>query len=331
MHAIHHDVRIPEELEGRRLDQALATLLPDYSRSRIKEWILTGRVRLDGAPAAPRTAVVAGQQVRLEVDVEQHSADRPEAIDLDVLYCDEALIVINKPAGLVVHPGAGNRAGTLVNGLINRWPELAALPRAGLLHRLDKDTSGLLVVARTLAAHTQLVRELQDRRITREYRAVCWGRMTAGGTVTAPIGRHPVHRTRMAVVARGRDAVTHYRVLRRFDAFTYLAVRLETGRTHQIRVHLAHIHHPLVGDRSYGGRLRLPPGTDDRLAQLLREFSRQALHASRLALAHPQTGSRLEFHAPLPRDLLALLMALAGPGTEPHEFDALRWPEPKSR
>lgn len=331
MPAIQHEVRIPEELQGQRLDQALAALLPDYSRSRIKAWILAGRVQLDGAPAPPRTAVSAGQQVCLAVEVEQQAQDIPEDIDLDVLYCDDALIVINKPAGLVVHPGAGNRAGTLVNGLLNRWPELSALPRAGLLHRLDKDTSGLLVVAHSLAAQTKLVRELQARRITREYRAVCYGRMTAGGTVTAPIGRHPVHRTRMAVVPRGRDAITHYRVLRRFDACTYLAVRLETGRTHQIRVHLAHIHHPLVGDRSYGGRLRLPAGTDDRLAQALREFPRQALHASRLALAHPLTGSALEFRAPLPGDLLSLLAALAGPEREPEDFEALRWPEPRSR
>ena len=234
--------------------------------------------------------------------------------------------MLNKPAGLVVHPGAGNRDGTLVSGLLHHWPELAELPRGGLLHRLDKDTTGLLVIARSLAAHTRLVQDLQDRRITREYRAICNGRMTAGGMVDAPLGRHPVHRTRMAVTPGGREAITHYRVLQRFAAHSFLALRLETGRTHQIRVHLSHIRHPIFGDATYGGRRILPPGATPEVVALLQGFRRQALHASRLTLQHPVSGENLELHAPLPPDFLAVLRALAGPDGASTDFDALLWP-----
>jgi 23S rRNA pseudouridine1911/1915/1917 synthase len=234
------------------------------------------------------------------------------------------LIVINKPAGLVVHPGAGNPGGTLLNGLLHHAPELATLPRAGILHRLDKDTSGLLLIARSVAAHTRLVRALEQREIRREYRAVCNDRLTAGATVDAPIGRHRTQRTRMAVTDSGKPAVTHYRVLTRFAAHTFIAVRLETGRTHQIRVHLAYQQHPLVGDPVYGGRLRIPQGASPALADALRGFRRQALHASDLAFLHPVVNTQMSFHAPLPEDLLGLLRALDDQaGTD---FEALQWP-----
>ncbi len=331
MQSVYRQITIPPELEGRRLDQALAQLFPDYSRSRIKDWILAGQISVDGASAAPRTKVVAGQQISLMAELDERVDDRPEAMDLDVVFEDPDLLVIDKPAGLVVHPGAGNPAGTLVNGLLYRFPELGTLPRAGLVHRLDKDTSGLLVVARSLAAHTALVRDLQAREMTREYRAVCVGRLTAGGSVNASIDRHPTQRTRMAVVARGRPAVTHYRVLQRFQQHSFLAVRLDTGRTHQIRVHMTHIGHPLVGDAVYGERLRVPAGASEDLATALREFRRQALHASRLELLHPVTRKPLRLHAPLPPDMVGLLSALDGGATPADRFDALTWPDPQCR
>jgi 23S rRNA pseudouridine1911/1915/1917 synthase len=332
MDTVHYQLTIPPELQGARLDQALADLLPDYSRARIKAWILAGQVALDGARVAPRTRVSGGQRVELDATLQPQGSDAGQAMDIDVMFEDPDLIVVNKPAGLVVHPGAGNAAGTLLNGLLHRWPELAALPRCGLIHRLDKDTSGLLLVARSVAAHTRLVQDLQARRVVREYRAVCEGRLTAGGTVDAPVVRHPQHRARMAVTERGRPAVTHYRVLVRFAAHTFLAVRLETGRTHQIRVHFAHIQHPLVGDRVYG-RLRLPAGADPGVRAALETFPRQALHASRLAFVHPRDGRALEFACPLPPDFLGLLGALAQPGTTTPDFDSLTWPaaDPSSR
>lgn len=324
---MEHEAQIPADLAGRRLDQALAQLFPDYSRSRLKDWILGGRVQLDGAAVLPRTPVAEGQVVTLQAEAQTRADDDPQAMDLAVVHADEHVVVINKPAGLVVHPGAGQPAGTLVNGLLHRWPELKSLPRAGLLHRLDKDTSGLLVVARSDAAHTRLVRDLQERRITREYRAVCHDRLTAGGRIEAAVGRHPVHRTRMAVTKRGRPAVTHYRVLARFPSHSFIALRLETGRTHQIRVHMAHVGHPLVGDPVYGGRPRFPAGASEACREALQKFRRQALHASRLCFTHPISGEAMEFAAPLPADLRGLLEALADPASKTPDFDALPWPE----
>lgn len=326
MAIFQHQITIPEELAGRRLDQALAQLLPDYSRSRLKTWIVAGQVQLDGLVTTPRTAVQTGQIVTLAAESEKQTDARPESMPLRLVHEDADLLIVDKPAGLVVHPGAGNRDGTLVSGLLHAFPELEALPRAGLVHRLDKDTSGLLVVARSLPAHTELVRALQARDITREYRAICLGRLTAGGSVDAPVGRHPVHRTRMAVHPRGRPAVTHYRVLARFVAHSLLAVRLETGRTHQIRVHMAHIRHPLFGDAAYGGRRSLPPGASPAARELIQAFNRQALHASRLALSHPLSGEALEFHAALPADMKALLAALNEAGEPGQRFDDLAWP-----
>ena len=302
--------RIPAQHRGQRLDQALAALFPDFSRSRLKVWIEAGRVLVDGSTSRPRDLVRGGELVRVEPLEEQRVPVEPEAIALDVIHEDEALIVLAKPAGLVVHPGAGNPRATLQNALLAREPALAMLPRAGIVHRLDKDTSGLLVVARTAVAHARLTRALASHEVEREYEAVASGVMTAGGTVDAPIDRHPVDRLRMAVRADGREAVTHYRVRERFRAHTHVGVRLETGRTHQIRVHLAHAGFPLVGDPLYGRRLVLPRAATPELMAVLRSFRRQALHAGRLGFVHPASSVAVEFHAPLPADFEELLGAL---------------------
>ncbi|GMW06913.1 MAG: putative RNA pseudouridine synthase [Nevskiales bacterium] len=328
MNRVTHQLAIPAGHEGRRLDQVLAELLPDYSRSRIKGWILAGSVRLDGQQPDPRTRVVAGQQVEIAAVVETTHSVAAQAVAFEVAYEDEDVLVVVKPAGVVVHPGAGNRDATLENGLRHHAPSLAALPRSGLLHRLDKDTSGLVLVAKTLAAHTHLTRDLQERRIRREYRAIVNGVVTAGGAVDAPIGRHPVQRTRMAVTDGGRAAVTHYRVLARFVAHSLLALRLETGRTHQIRVHLAHLGFPIVGDPAYGGRPRLPPGADATVLDALRGFRRQALHACAIGFRHPGSGEDLQFAAPLPADMRALLAALAGGPAAAARLESLPWPTP---
>jgi 23S rRNA pseudouridine1911/1915/1917 synthase len=301
---------VPEELAGLRLDQALARMFPEYSRSRLKAWLVSGAITVDGASPRPRDAVAGGEAVRLRAEPEVAVSTAPEPLRLDIVYEDEALIVINKPAGLVVHPGAGNMRGTLMNGLLHHAPGLEALPRAGIVHRLDKDTTGLMLIAKTLPAHTTLARALAERDIARQYRAVCTGVLTGGGTIDAPIGRHRVDRTRMAIDDRGRRAVTHYTVLERFRGHTYVNVVIETGRTHQIRVHFAYRRHPLVGDPVYGARLALPKGASDRLIETLRSFRRQALHAVRLELVHPVSGERMRFEAPLPDDFAALLDAL---------------------
>lgn len=308
---IRHSLTIPAELAGQRLDQALAELLAEYSRSRIKEWIDEGRVQVDGARLKPKDRVIGGEHVEVDAVLPADTDVAPEAIALDIAYQDEQVLVINKPAGLVVHPGAGNAAGTLQNALLHFDPSLAQVPRAGIVHRLDKDTSGLMVVARTVEAHTALVRALEAREVEREYEAICTGVMTGGGTVDAPIGRHPVDRVRMSIREDGREAVTHYRVIQRFRGHTHVRLKLETGRTHQIRVHMAHIHYPLVGDRVYGGRLLLPKGATPELIEALRAFKRQALHAARLAFEHPKSGKPIEWAAPLPADMQALIEVLA--------------------
>lgn len=266
---------------------------------------------VDGKQQKPKDAVVGGELVELLEVVDEETRWQPEAISLDIVHEDDHLLVINKPAGLVVHPGAGNRRGTLSNGLLYHLPALSAVPRAGIVHRLDKDTSGLMVVAKTLAAHKYLVEQLQAREVRREYLALCNGVMTAGGTVDAPIGRHPVNRLRMAVRDKGKPAVTHYRVEHRFRAHTLVRVQLETGRTHQIRVHMAYIGYPLVGDAVYGGRLRLPPQCNAAYAECLRRFKRQALHATRLSLVHPQTQQWMQWEVGMPQDM-AQLVELAG-------------------
>jgi 23S rRNA pseudouridine1911/1915/1917 synthase len=301
---------VPLELAGQRFDQALAKMFPAHSRSRLKDWLLRGWITIDGQELRPRDAVTGGETVVLDPEDEAETEALPEAMELRIVHEDEHLLVLNKPAGLVVHPGAGNRAGTLMNGLLHHVPALAGIPRAGIVHRLDKDTSGLMLVAKTLEAHTALVRALADREISRTYLAVCSGVLTGGGTMDAPIGRHPVDRLKMSVRDNGKPAVTHFRVIERFVAHTFVEVELETGRTHQIRVHFAHRRNPLVGDPVYGGRLGMPPGADESLREMLRGFRRQALHATRLRLAHPVGGEPLDFQAPPPEDFRALLDAL---------------------
>ncbi|MDH5344766.1 MAG: 23S rRNA pseudouridine(1911/1915/1917) synthase RluD, partial [Gammaproteobacteria bacterium] len=281
---------VPDALAGQRLDQALAQMFPEYSRSRLKAWINDGLVTVDGQSIRPKDAVSGGEEVRLRPVSELSVTSQPEAIDLDVVFEDDDVLILNKPAGLVVHPGAGNIRGTLMNGLLHRVPSLEALPRAGIVHRLDKDTSGLLLVGKNLTSHTALVRALAAREIARDYLAVCAGVLTAGGVIDAPIGRHPVDRRRMTVREDGKPAVTHYRVLERFRGHTYITVSLETGRTHQVRVHFAHRRNPLLGDPTYGGRLKLPAGASPELIEVLRTFGRQALHATRLRFTHPVTG-----------------------------------------
>lgn len=304
---------IPQSLGGSRLDQALAKLLPDYSRARLQAWIKEQRVSVDGNPAEPKSKVWGGERIVLQPQASpEASAFRPEAMALPVVYEDEHLLVIDKPAGLVVHPAAGNWQGTLLNGLLHHAPQLQELPRAGIVHRLDKDTSGLLVVAKTMPAQTSLVRQLQARTVKREYRAIVWGQVWQNGTVETLIGRHPTSRTRMAVVRTGgKPAVTHYEVLERFAVHTYLRVRLETGRTHQIRVHMQHIGAPMVGDPVYGLRGIVPhQAITPTLKLALQQFKRQALHAVRLGLIHPASGEPMEWQAELPEDMKALLEAM---------------------
>ncbi len=302
--------QVPLEAAGRRIDQVLAELFPEFSRSRLAGWIKAGQVTVNDQVPRPRDAVRGGEWVVLNATLEPATESAPEDIALDVLYEDAHLLIVDKPAGLVVHPGAGNPAGTLVNALLHRDPGLAVLPRAGIVHRLDKDTSGALIVARTLQAHAALVAQLAARDIHRQYEAIVNGPIIAGGTVDAPLDRHPVDRLRRAVVDDGKPAVTHYRVRERFRAHTRIECVLETGRTHQIRVHMAHIRHPLVGDPLYGGALRLPKAAAPELVAALRGFRRQALHAERVELAHPVHGGVLQAVAPTPPDLLALAAAL---------------------
>jgi 23S rRNA pseudouridine1911/1915/1917 synthase len=297
---------IPLESAGRRFDAALADLFPDYSRSRLSAWIKAGDVLLDGQTVIPRHIVHGGEAVELKVRLQREVSAAPENISLDIRYEDADLIVVNKPPGLIVHPGAGNPDGTLQNALLHYDPALAEIPRAGLVHRLDKNTSGLMVVARTLRAHTSLVEQLSARTVHRQYEALVYGPMVSGGKVDQPIGRHPVDRLRQAVREDGREAVTHYRIREKFRAMTLVECRLETGRTHQIRVHMAHVRHPIVGDLSYGN-LRLPKGATTELIEALRNFRRQALHAERLEFLHPASAEKLVVEAARPADMDALI------------------------
>jgi len=305
-----HDLVLPPCPGGLRLDQALSQALPQYSRSRLATWIKSGAVKLDGHAARPRDAVYGGETVRVQAELEVDDSVAPERMPIKIAYRDKHLFVIDKPPGLVVHPGAGNRGSTLQNGLLALDPGLATVPRAGIVHRIDKDTSGLLVVARTIEAHAALVEMLREHQVQREYQALCVGAITGGGTIDAPIGRHRTDRLRMAVRPDGRSAVTHYRLAERFTHHTLLQVTLETGRTHQIRVHLAHIGHPLVGDPAYGGRRQLTPGATPELREAMKAFGRQALHAGRLAFEHPITGKAIDVSSPLPADFKRLLAVL---------------------
>ena len=312
-----HRFDLPPDFAGKRLDQALALLLPQYSRTRIQRWIEEGAVLINGLGVRARDLVTGGESATVEARLPPESGVAAEKLPLDIVHQDAQVLVINKPPGMVVHPGAGNREHTLQNALLAHDAKLKRVPRAGLVHRIDKDTSGLLVVARTLDAHTALVAALGAHEIEREYLAVCTGAMTGGGTVDEPIGRHRTQRTKMTVRSDGRKAVTHFRIERRFRAHTLARVHLETGRTHQIRVHMAHVGYPIVGDPAYGGRRKLPAGASPELVNALQTFPRQALHAARLTLTHPKSGKRVSFDAPLPEDLAGLLDALARDFAEP--------------
>ncbi|WHI48792.1 23S rRNA pseudouridine(1911/1915/1917) synthase RluD [Microbulbifer sp. VAAF005] len=302
------DIQVPANMAGRRLDQAAAELIPDFSRARLQSWIKGGQLTLNGSPAKAKDKLFGGELIQLRAELEPQGSWTAQDLNLDIMYEDDCLMVVNKPAGLVVHPAAGNPDGTLLNGLLYHYPAQELIPRAGIVHRLDKDTSGLMVVAKTLAAQTHLVDQLKQRTVSRQYDALVQGYITTAGRVDAPIGRHRQNRLKMAVLDfGGKEAITHYRVQERYSAYTLLRCKLETGRTHQIRVHMAHIRHPLVGDPLYGGRPKLPPEASADLVEALQSFPRQALHAAELALVHPTSGQDMHWCAPMPADMQALL------------------------
>ena len=301
---------VPEALSGNRLDQVAASVFPDYSRGRLQTWIKDGALQVNGAPWRSKDKVHEGDSLSLEAELVAEEAHEAEPGELNIVYEDEDVIVLNKPTNTVVHPAVGNRTGTLLNALLHHCPQLKEIPRAGIVHRLDKDTTGLMVVAKNLLSHRILVKQLQKRVVEREYEAIVIGVMTAGGIVDLPLGRHPVQRQKRAVVEGGKESVTHYRVISRYRAHTHITVKLETGRTHQIRVHMSHIRYPLVGDPTYGGRLQIPKACSGELAKELKAFKRQALHARKLGFSHPRTGEPCSWEAPLPEDMLHLLEVL---------------------
>jgi 23S rRNA pseudouridine1911/1915/1917 synthase len=319
--SIQASVLVPIHLGNKRLDKIAAELFPDFSRSRLQQWIVDGQLTVDGEIRRGRDKMIGGENLALDVVLEAEGDWEAEDIPLNVVYEDDDIVVINKPAGLVVHPAAGNHTGTLLNALLYHYPGIENVPRAGIVHRLDKDTTGLMVVAKTLQAQTQLVNQLQDRSMGREYEAITMGVMTGGGVVEAPIARHPTQRTKMAVAPEdmGKEAVTHYRVLKKFNAHTHVRCKLETGRTHQIRVHMSHIGYPLVGDQTYFGRFRLPKGISLHLRQVLQNFQRQALHARELSLWHPTTDEYMTWEVELPQDFADLLQALSDEQSETYE------------
>ncbi len=303
-------ITIPDELAGKRLDQALSVLCPEHSRSRIQSWIKSGEVSVNKLNYKQRDEVNSGDIVKINAELQSLEKCQAEAIDLNIIYEDESIIIINKPAGLVVHPGAGNPNHTLVNALLNFDQKLDTVPRAGIIHRLDKETTGVMVVARTLESHTFLVNELQERDIKREYQAIVCGQVIAGGTIENKMGRHPANRIKMAVTNSGKVATTHYRVIKKFQHYTHLDVQLETGRTHQIRVHMSHLKHPIVGDPVYGNNNSIRKGVDPSLTNIIKNFNRQALHAYSLKLTHPTLGKKMQFTTELPDDMKTLLEAL---------------------
>lgn len=307
---VEADFVVPAELSDLRFDQILSELMPDYSRSRLQQWIKSGSVKVNGELRKPKEKLRFNDLIEVQAELESQGEWVAQDIPLEIVYEDDDIIVLNKPANMVVHPAAGNPDGTLVNALLHHFPDIKAVPRAGIVHRLDKDTTGLMVVAKTLSAHAHIVEQLQDRSMGREYEAVVSGRFTGGGTVNEPIARHHKDRKKMAVTPFGKHAVTHYRVLHRFAAHTHIRVKLETGRTHQIRVHMAHLHHALVGDPVYAGRLKIPANASDLLKEMLRTFGRQALHAKKLTLIHPSTEEEMSWEVELPEDMLCLLDVL---------------------
>ncbi len=303
---------IPDELMGMRIDQALAKMFPEYSRGQLTKWLKAGDVLVNGQLLKPKESIEGGEKVTIGTELQvQDESWQAETIALDIIYEDDDVIIINKPAGMVVHPGAGNHQGTLVNALLAHSPQLANIPRAGIVHRIDKATTGLLMIAKTLTAHNSLVSQLQARTVKREYQAVACGVFTAGGTVDEAIGRHNIDRKRMAVSATGKPSVTHYRVEQRYRAHTLIKCKLETGRTHQIRVHMAHIRHPLLGDPVYGGRFKQAKGMSENCREVIQNFRRQALHAGVLGFIHPTTGEEVSWQIDLPDDMQQLVEALA--------------------
>ncbi len=312
---------VPGEHTGKRLDQVVALLFSDFSRSRLQAWIKEGAITVDGKQVKPREKLYGGENIVIQATIEAMEGHEGEDIPLDIVYEDDDILVVNKPAGLVVHPAAGHRSGTLMNALLHHHPDIAVVPRAGIVHRLDMDTTGLMVVAKTIQAQTELVSQLQERTMGREYEAVVQGVMTGGGCVEEPMGRHARNRQKMAVVTMGKEAVTHYRVLHKFRAHTHVRLKLETGRTHQIRVHMAHINYPLVGDQLYGGRFRMPKGASEETQEMLRGFKRQALHAKKLELWHPVTGELMSWEVDLPNDFKALLDVLNTDSQQSDQFD----------
>ena len=307
---IQQSIKVPNELGNKRFDQIAAQLFPDFSRARLQAWIRDGVLTVDGETRKPKDKLVGDELLEINVVTQAEGEWLPEVMDLDVVYEDDHIMIINKPMNMVVHPAAGNLTGTLLNGLLHHCPSLQDIPRAGIVHRLDKDTTGLMVVAKTLKAQNHIVNQLQTREMGREYEAIVQGTMTGGGSVKEPMARHAKDRTKMAVHPTGKDAITHYRILDKFPCHTHVRVKLETGRTHQIRVHMAHIKHPLAGDQTYGGRVRLPKGVSTVLRDVLRDFPRQALHAKRLELHHPETEELMSWEVPLPEDFIELLAAL---------------------
>jgi len=316
---LHLEGIISDESGGLRLDQALAQLFSDYSRGQITKWIKAGYVQVNDKILRPRDSVMGGERVVIDAEIEVvDDTWIAEAISLDIVHEDDDVIILNKSAGMVVHPGAGNHDGTLVNALLHHAPQLEGIPRAGIVHRIDKGTTGLLMIAKTLQAHNSLVNQLQERTVLREYQAISMGVMTAGGTIDEPIGRHPVDRKRQAVIGSGKHAVTHYRVVQRYRAHTHVRCKLETGRTHQIRVHMAHARYPLLGDPVYGGRIRLPKGASEATQTALQGFRRQALHAGSLGFIHPASEQEVSWQVEMPEDMLDMLAVLAKDQKENH-------------
>jgi len=307
---VEADFVVPVELSGLRFDHILTELMPEYSRSRLQQWIKQGQATVNGQTLKPKEKIKVNDLIEVKAELESQGDWLPEDIPLNIVFEDDEIIIINKPTNMVVHPAAGNYTGTLVNALLHHYPDIEAVPRAGIVHRLDKDTTGLMVVAKTLTAHAHIVEQLQSREMGREYEAVVIGAMTGGGTINEPIARSPKNRKKMAVNPFGKKAVTHYRILQRYPSHTHIRVKLETGRTHQIRVHMSHIKRPLVGDTNYGGRFKLPHAVNDEMKECLRNFSRQALHAKKLTLIHPATGEEMSWESELPNDLQHLLNVL---------------------
>ena len=310
---IHIQIKDTSLVINKRLDLALSILLPDYSRATIQSWIKNGYIIIDKTTITNQRFKLTQAKHKIEINAlitDKNTINEPQEINLDIIYQDDDVILINKPVGLTVHPGAGCHEGTLLNALLFHFPELNQVPRAGIVHRLDKDTSGILIIGRNIISHKKLVEALQQRLVKREYLAIVYGNLISGGTINAPIGRHKIKRTHMAVVDNGRHAVTHYKIKERFKNMTYIDVELDTGRTHQIRVHMTHIKHPLVGDMIYNNKVKLPIGASEELKQFLYKFKRQALHAYRLTFYHPTTNKQMQFEATIPKDIKQLLKLL---------------------